>query len=257
MESKEQQWLLKRAGKITSSNLSKLFTGGSRPATEEELAIYKIMKSTRKTTSIEFGETTINYLYQIQREKRLKCPTYQREIYNFTFGKEAEVYAIKWLRANRPDLVIRHCNSDDFEEIPFCKSKSGAYDSPDFFADEIIVGEIKSPVDKAKFEQMRDMTKEEVIGEYDLQFANHLNCNPQCTKLMYVLYDHQIDDDEFDVLDPLHPSRGIIFEYSREEFQDLIIAIEAKVRKVMAFLDAVDRGEYKVRQINEFKYEEK
>lgn len=262
--SKETEWLIKKVGKISSSNLSKLFTGGSRPATEEELAIYKILKSARKTTSLEFGETAINYLYQIQREKRLNKPTYQRDIYNFTMGKEGEPYGIAWLRANRPDLVIRHCSSDDFYEIPFCKSESGAYDSPDFYADEIIVGEIKCPVDKAKFEQMRDMTKEEVVGEYDLQFANHLNCNPQCTKLMYLLYDSQVDDDEFDVLDPLHPSRGIIFTYDRSEFLDLIAAIEAKVRKVMAFLDLVDRKELKedgkpwlIRDINDFKYEEK
>lgn len=261
---KEEKWLIERAGKITSSNLTKLFTGGSRPATAEELAIYKLVKSAKKTTPLEFGETAINYLYQIQREKRLHKPTYQRDIYNLTFGKEAEVYAVAWLRANRPDLIIKYCNSDDFDLIPFCSAPSGVHDSPDAFAGKTevmdIVCECKCPVDKNKFEQMRDMSKEEVVGEYDLQFANHLNCNPTCSKLLYWVYDAQVDDDPFDVLDPLDPSRGIIFTYDRSEFTDLISQIEAKVKHVMAFLDVIDRGELKpdgkpwrVRDINDWK----
>jgi len=250
---KEELWLIERAGKITSSNLTKLFTGGSRPATAEELIIYKLVKSAKKTTPLEFGETAINYLYQIQREKRLKAPTYQRDIYNFTFGKDAEKYAVMWLRANRPDLIIKYCNSDDFDSIPFCSAPSGVYDSPDAFANEDIVIEIKCPVDKAKFEQIRDMSKEEVMGEYDLQFANHLNCNPTCHKLLYVIYDSQVDDDPYDLLDPLHPDRGVIFEYDRSEFAYLILSIEDKVKHVMKFLALVDEGKMKVRDINNWK----
>lgn len=259
--SKETDWLLKRAGKITSSNLKKLFTGGRVNLTPEQMAI---IGGNRKTMDVEFGDVAIGYLYQLQYEKRLGKPIYQRDNYNFEFGKNAEPYAIANLRANHPDWDIKHCSSNDFDEIVFCKSESGCYDSPDFYVGSDIVGEVKCPVDQAKFEQMRDMTKEEVKSEYEYQLANHLNCNPNCTKLIYFIYSAQVDDDELDTLSPLAPSRGIIFEYSRSEFTDLITAIEAKVRKVMAFLDLVDRGELKadgkpwlIREINEFKYEEK
>ena len=62
-----------------------------------------------------------------------------------------------------------------------------------------------------------------------------------------------MDDDEFDTLDPLDSSRGIIFTYDRSEFTDLIAAIEAKVTHVMSFLEAVDAGECRVRDINNWK----
>ena len=220
-----------------------------------------LVKDNRKTVDAEFGEVAINYLYQIQREKRLGKPTYQREIYNLEFGKKAEPIAIQWLRHNRPDWIVKHCDSDDFEQIPFCLSEAGCGDSPDGYVGLSSVLEVKCPVDQAKFEQMRDMTAEEVRGEYDFQFANHLNCNPTCSKLIYVLYDCMIDDDPLDVVDPLHPDRGIIFEYDRSEFEPLIAEIEAKVSRVMKFLAAVDRGEkkpdgkvWRIRDINEYKF---
>lgn len=247
MEKKESDWLKKRAGKITSSNLKKLFTGGRRDLTDAERAV---IGGNRKTIDVEFGETAISYLYQLQREKRLQKPTYQREIYNLEFGKKAEPIAIQWLRANKPDWIIKHCDSSDFDEIPFCLSEAGAGDSPDGYVGLSGVLEVKCPVDQAKFEQLRDMTAEEVRPEYEYQFANHLNCNPTCSKLIYLCYDAMVDDDPMDVTDPLDPSRGILFEYDRSEFQELIDQIEEKVKKVMRFLADVDAGKCRVRDIN-------
>ncbi len=247
MEQKEQQWLQRRAGKITSSNLKKLFTGGRRDRTDKERAV---IGGNRKTIDVEFGETAISYLYQLQGEKRLGRPMYQRDNYNFEFGRKAEPYAVAYLRANYPNWIVKHCSSDDFPEIIFCKSEAGAWDSPDFYVGLSAVGEIKCPVDRAKFEQLRDMTKDEVRVEYEYQLANHLNCNPTCSKLIYFIYSAQIDDDELDLLDPLDPSRGILFTYDRSEFTDLIDQIEAKVTRVMKFLADVDAGKCKVRDIN-------
>jgi len=249
MEAKEQHWLQRRAGKITSSNLKKLFTGGRRDLTDAERAV---IGGNRKTIDVEFGETAISYLYQLQREKRLGRPTYQRDIYNLEFGKNAEPVAIAWLRANRPDWIVKYSNSDDFDEIPFCKSAAGAYDSPDGYVGLSSVLEVKCPVDQAKFEQMRDVTAEEVRGEYEYQFANHLNCNPTCSKLIYLVYDCMVDNDPLDITDPLDPSRGILFEYDRSEFQELIDQIEDKVRRVLGFLEAVDNGRTRVRDINSY-----
>jgi len=258
MEQKEQEWLKKRAGKITSSGLAKLFTGGRRDLTDTERAI---IGGNRKTMDVEFGEVAIKYLYQLQREKRLQKPTYQRELYNFEFGKKAEPMAIAWMRANYPDWIVKHCSSDDFPEIVFCKSEAGAWDSPDFFVGLSTVGEAKAPVDQAKFEQLRDMTKDEVRGEYELQLANHFNCNPTCSHLIYMIYDHMVDEDEMDIIDPLHPSRGILFTYDRSEFQELIDQIEEKVGRVMRFLADVDAGKckldgtrWRIRDINEYKF---
>ena len=250
MEAKEQNWLKKRSGKITSSNLKKLFTGGRMNLTPLQMLA---IGGDRKTIDVDFGDVAIGYLYQLQSEKRLGKPIYQRDNYNFEFGRNAEPYAIAYLKANYPEWDIKHCSSTDFSEIVFCRSESGCFDSPDFYVGSNIVGEIKCPVDQAKFEQMRDMTKEEVRGEYELQLANHLNCNPNCSKLIYFVYSCQVDDDEFDTLDPLDPSRGIIFTYDRSEFTDLIAQIEAKVTYVMSFLEAVDRGECRVRDINNWK----
>lgn len=244
--SKETEWLQRRAGKITSSSLKKLFTGGKRNLTPIEQLV---AGGNRKTIDVEFGETAIGYLYQLQREKRLGKPIYHRDLYNFEFGKKAEPYAIAWLRANYPDWIVKHC-AVDFEEIVFCKSEAGAWDSPDFYVGLSTVGEVKCPVDQAKFEQMREMTKDEVRGEYEYQLANHFNCNPTCSKLLYFIYDAQVDDDELDVLDPLDPSRGILFEYDRSEFEELISQIEEKVSKVMRFLADVDAGKCRVRDIN-------
>ena len=242
---KEEKWKLDRMGRPTSSKLDDLFTGGSRPSTPEELAAYKLVKSLRKTVDIEFGATAINYLYQLKRERRIKKPHYERSNYNFDYGNEQEVYAVKWLRANHPELIIRHCSSDDFEEIVFNVHESGLGDSPDGYVNNDTVLEIKCPVDENKIEEIMDMTKSEAKKEYARQFAGHFLCAPWATELLYVVYDGMKDDDPNDLRDPLSPDRGIIFTYSREEFTELIAAIEAKVKYVISFLDVVDRGELK------------
>ena len=105
----------------------------------------------------------------------------------------------------------------------------------------------------AKLKRIKEMSKEEARVEHEYQFAGHFIGKPDAVKLLYVAYLGQNDDDPNDTLDPLDPSRGIIFEYDRSEFQDLIEQIEAKVSHVMAFLADVDAGKCRVRDINTWK----
>lgn len=256
--SKETDWLKKRCGRPTSSKNSVLFKGGSRPATEEELRIYKLIKSTRKTTDLEFGDTALDCFYELSWERESGIPTYTPSNRNFEWGKQQEPYAVKWLIANHPEFIIRHCSSDDFDEIVFNVAECGLGDSPDVYyrrIEEVTenVGEIKCIMSGAKLKRIKEMSKEEARVEHEDQLAGHFIGKPDATKLLYICYLGQNDDDPFDILDPLDPKRGVIFEYSREEFTDLISQIEAKVKYVMAFLEAVDRGEVRVRDINDWK----
>lgn len=256
---KEANWKKKRVGIPTSSKLDALFTGGLRPATDEEIAIYKIMKSTRKTTPVEFGDTAIDYLYQLSYERESGIPTWTPSNRNFDWGNEQEIYAHKWLCANHPELNPRHCAGSDFDEIVFNIGECGLGDSPDEYFNDDAVGEIKCVMTGAKLKRLKEMSKEEAMQEYMYQFAGHLTCAPWAKKMIYTAYLGQNDEDENDILDPLAPERGITFEYDRSEFSDLITAIETKVKYVMAFLDAVDKGELKpdgkklrIRDINEW-----
>ena len=256
METKQENWLKKRSGRPTSSKAETLFKGGSRPATDEEIAIYKLVKSTRKTVDLEFGETAIEYLYELAYERESGQPTWTPSNRNFDWGSAQEPYAIKYLKANHPELDVKHCSGDDFPEIVFNVSACGLGDSPDFYSGTDVVGEIKCVMTGAKLKRIKEMTREEAMQEYRYQFAGHLIGSPWANKLIYLVYFGQNDDNQYDILDPLDPSRGIIFEYDRSEFTDLINKIEAKVTKVMAFLALVDEGKYKVRDINNWTYEQ-
>ena len=250
---REEIWLKKRGGRPTSSMLKILCTGGRRDRTPAELKAASLLKDSRKTVDVEFGDSAITYLYQLKRERRRQKPTFNRDNKNFEWGRSQEGYAIAWLRANRPDWDIRHCNcEDDFPEIVFNIAECGLGDSPDFYVGNEVIGEIKCTVTESKFEQIMDMTKEEAVKEYDLQFTGHFIGEQKAERLVYLVYDGQNDDDPFDTLDPLDPSRGVIFEYSREEFKATIAEIEPKVTKVMKYLDLCDKGEAKVRDINNF-----
>ena len=253
MESKEQAWLKKRSGRPTSSKVETLFKGGSRPATDDEVVIYKLIKSTRKTTDLEFGEVAIDYLYELAYERESGQPTWTPSNRNFDWGKQQEPYAIKYLKANHPELDVKHCSGDDFDEIVFNVGSCGLGDSPDFYSGSDAVGEIKCVMTGSKLKRIKEMTREEARKEYEYQFAGHLIGAPWSTKLIYCAYFGQNDDNEYDTLDPLDPSRGIIFTYDRCEFTDLIAAIEAKVTHVMSFLEAVDAGKCRVRDINNWK----
>ena len=248
---REQVWKHKRAGRPTSSAVKVLCTGGRANRTPEEIRVAKLFKDTRSTKDVEFGEGAMTYVYELVREKRRNKPTFNADNKNFRWGHNQEPYAIKWLRNAYPDWNIRHCSDEDeFADIVFNIAECGLGDSPDFYVGEDIIGEVKCPVDEAKFERIREMTREEAREEHEYQFAGHFIGDPNVKSLIYFIYDGQNDDDEDDVLDVLDPDRGIVFTYTREEFQPLIDEITGKVKRVCEFIEMCVNGECKVRDIN-------
>jgi len=61
-----------------------------------------------------------------------------------------------------------------------------------------------------------------VVDEYRYQFCGHFIGNPHCTKLIYVCYDGNDEDDEFDNGDLMDENRAVVFVYDRSEFEGLI-----------------------------------
>lgn len=249
MNERERRWKLKRCGVPTSSALEKLDSGGRENLKGDELIAAKIAKS-RTTVDVEFGEVAKGYIRELIREKKRNKPTFHRDNFNFDWGHKQEPMAIAWLRQNTM-LDVKSC-TEDFSEIVFNICECGLGDSPDFYVGED-VGEIKCPTSEAKFEAMLEMDKWEIAEEYSpLQLAGHFIGKPDAKKLYLLVYDGQNDDDEMDILDPLAPERGILVEFTREEFEDKILKIEEKVRFVVDFMEKCLRGEAKVNEINKY-----
>lgn len=249
MEQKEKSWRLERSGLVTSSGLAKLFTGGREPlsAQERELGLYG---KNRTTKDVEFGEVAKTYLLGLVHEVKRGKPLYSRELYNFDWGHQQEPMAVKWLRANTMFRVLS-C-AEDFESIVFNVAGCGLGDSPDFYADDSGIGEIKCPVSEAKFEEALELTPEEALQEYRLQLAGHLLAAPWADRLHYLIYNGQNDDDPFDTLDPLAPERGILFTYYRHELSDDCEQIRKKVLWTSYFVQLAATGAVRVRDVNHY-----
>ena len=238
MDNREKEWLLKRTGRFTASGMKKLMTKG--------------------TKGRAFGDTAIGYLYQIAYERRTGRPVRGTHCANFDFGHENEPRAIEWLRANT-NLTVRSCTTD-YPDIIFVTHPQKDYigDSPDFYClddnDKIeAIGEIKCFASQAKFEEVLESTKADMVDEYKEQLATHFLCHPEVDKLIYVIYDGSSDDDDFDPCDFNNPDRGAIFIYYRSEFKDLIQLIEKRADAgFQHILIAEQQTEVRIRDINDY-----
>ena len=105
---REQVWKQKRIGRVTSAVLSKLMTGGRTNRTPDEIRIAKLLKDTRITKDVEFGDGAMTCIYELVREKRRNKSTYNADNKNFRWGHNQEPYAIMWLKANRPEIGRAH-----------------------------------------------------------------------------------------------------------------------------------------------------
>lgn len=238
MESRQKNWLQRRAGHFTASCMKKLLTKG--------------------TKGRKYGDTAIGYLYQIAYERRTGRPVRSAKCANFDFGHENEPRAIEWLRANT-QVNIRHCEAD-YPEIVFKQHPNLDFigDSPDFYVvndDEEIeaLGEIKCLASQAKFEEMLESTKSDVVDEYKEQLATHFMCHPGVDKLLYVIYDGSSDDDEFDPGDFDNEDRGVIFVFYRKEFEELIEQIEARCKEAWDYMQIVKQDpDLRIKNINSY-----
>lgn len=163
---KRALWLQKRSKCIvTASQLPKLMTGGR---------------------GSDWGDTSKAVLYAAKYCKRTSLQLEEKDLYNFRWGHEQEPNAIEWLRANCME-EIKSC-STDFDEIVFNQPFDGFGDSPDFYAGSI-VGEIKCPVDQAKFEMCLDIDRIDDKHENYWQLLGHFIGSPESNELWLVYFD--------------------------------------------------------------------
>jgi len=249
MDDKEKRWKQKRIGKITSSCLSKINTGG------------------RGKSGGKYGDTCFCYLYEVMYERVTGEEASGLDNANFRIGRENEPYAVQWLRDNIASLdlnlppeyamgliEIEHC-SVDLPEIVFDEPFGGVKfgDSPDIKLRKqdgacVAVGEIKCLVSKGKFQKYKMSTPADLIDEHKEQMCGHFMANPGVDKLLYLVYDAIIEDVETsrDISDP---SRGIVIIYDRSDFGDLIDELEARIREADAAVDEAIRLGVKIETV--------
>lgn len=239
---REVEWKKKRASRITSSNIAKLFQGG------------------RKKTDT-FGKGAIDYIKEIVfqiKENDLAPNQYAKQM---EFGKENEPLAIEWLSKRLDfgqDLVSGTNDKDDIVFREWAGKACG--DSPDGDVYNIdrthaAVVEIKCPYDKVKACSLTSKntegnpiySKAEVLNEYNFQFAGHLAAAPEANELWYVIYNAHQNEITGDFYD-----RGVLYRYSRVELQPLIERIEYRLPKVHDFILKCVAGEYRPEEINSY-----
>lgn len=169
---KRELWLIKRSKCIiTASVLPKLNTKGTRGAL--------------------WGDTAKKVLHGARYCKRTGLQLEEKDFYQYRWGHENEPNAIAWLRANCME-EIKSC-AEDFEEIVFNQPFPEFGDSPDFYANDNIVGEIKCPVDQVKIDELWDLDAiDESHPDYE-QFLGHFIGEPDKDELWYFIYDAYAD----------------------------------------------------------------
>ena len=210
--SKHDQWLIKRAGRPTSSACDVLF-----------------VKPRKKADVWSAG--AITYLKEKRAERNMGRPKKETTFSAGEWGNEQEVNGMEWLRQNL-NLTVMHADAD-YDEKLFEITDFGLGDSIDGF----IVAEfdhdirkksieMKSPVpwsatwchlfnSKLSEEQLREW----ILKEYGYQVRGHLMAYDM--PCLFLVYNGRDIEDRFDTLDELDESRGYITEFTRDDFDDL------------------------------------
>lgn len=216
---KEMVWKQKRLGVISASELGDIVSASG-----------KII------------DTNLDYVRRkrFERKHKFSLPVSARA---FDIGHEQEPYAVKWFRANVPDVEIVY--SQDCAEIPFWRADWGRFGaSPDCFTpDESIVVEIKTVVGNTTAEYYDDdATPYEdkmasVRKEHGMQIAGQFLSNPKVREIWVLKYLHQRDEVDEDTDTPLAPWRGHLFKFKREEFD-----LEELKNRIVLFDLFIDSG---------------
>lgn len=211
LSQKEYEWLSEKAGYISASKLDDLTTKG---------------RSGRM-----WGDTAITYLYKLQRERKRGIPSPILSARPMTFGSENEPYAIDWLKENY-NKDIKDCSRDfdkkifrKREDVMFGASPDAILGTPNnvnhIFEIKCVYGEKETNwmfSDTVPY----DEKKAAVLKEHRSQLAGLLLAFEECENISLLKYDAQRDDNPFDCIDPMDKSRGILFEFTRNEFGDYI-----------------------------------
>lgn len=217
MESKEYEWIKKKIGVFSSSQLDSLMPG---------------------VRSDKWTDGNMTYLYSIQRQRTLNQPPPPVPSKTMQLGIDNEPYAVAWLRENT-DFNIAHC-SEDFEEKIFVKTEWGLGCSPDVYVlgnegqvDRLIEIKTVAGASTTNFYFSPTVTHEKkrlkAFDEHKDQLAGQLCCFPSVDIIYILKYDPQIDEDPFDLRSPLDPTRGILFKYTRSEFGMYLDLVKERV----------------------------
>lgn len=199
---KEREWLNRRAGFISASELHNLFSASGK-----------------------FIDGMVDYCRhkRFERKHGYVIPFTSRAM---EIGKEQERYAYEWLKANVDELKDSLLYAQDQSEIPFWTVPDlhfGA--SPDTFTiDRRIIVEIKTVVgigeteywddDTIPYDEKRDL----VLREHGAQLAGQLLSSPVTEEIWLVKYLYQNDDIDKDMDSPVAPWRGWLFKFHRDQF---------------------------------------
>ena len=218
--SKEEQWLGRRVGMITASELSEI-------------------------TSAKGGiiETNLSYIRKKRWERKhgFAHSVYARPM---EIGNEQEPYIWEWAKKNlgMADIIY----SKNLPEIPFWTAEDcplGA--SPDaFLPSEEIVFEFKTLVGATSIEFFGDDNtsyeekKAAVWKDHGDQLLGQFISNPKVKEIWLIKYIYQDDDVPQDVDSPTADWRGIVFKFKREEYASSIDAMKLRIKLFDAMIDS-------------------
>jgi len=231
---RELAWKLERSKRITSSNLKKLNTGGTKGRL--------------------FGDTAIGYIEDIVMSIQENDPMETEDkatAWQMQFGNDNEPLAVNWVRENFMETV--KCGTTDFTEILFMRVGLHFGDSPDLIvydADEypIAWGEVKCMANKKKAikNTKPTTTLADVIDEYRDQIIGHFIGSPNVDQGWLVLYNAHVRSNGIPY------NTGIRFIVKREDFEPSITLTEKKIEKVYRFILECVAGKYKPENVNEW-----
>lgn len=238
---KRERWLKERYGLVTSSGLAILNTGGRRDLTTEEIEQYG---GKRKTADVEFGQSAINYLYQLKYERRTGIGRSEVSAKNFEWGRENEPVAVAWRREQDMKTIL-HC-SEDFDEIVFYKPFEGFGDSPDCLIQNAKgetegVVEIQCSVDQAFIEKVWSDDYSVARADKYYQFLGHFLGCLEAKYIEWLIFD-------------AYTYQGRIIRIDRSEFEPEIAKQKEKIIRASQYVDLclIDPDKYKLTEINQY-----
>ena len=234
MDAKEEKWLKDRIGFISASEVDKLMSKSGK-----------------------WTQGNITYLYKIQRQRFLKEPAPPVFSRIMQIGTENEPYAVEWIKVNMRWTVV-HCDKD-LSEKAFVKTDWGLGSSPDAYLVEdafsdnlghIIAAKIKALIEikcvvgeettnyyfspTVPFEKKRLRA----FDEHRDQMAAQLLTHPFVNTIYLMKYDPQDDENPWDLRPVLDESRGLLFEFSRDEFGSYLDEMKERVTFANDYLNS-------------------
>jgi hypothetical protein len=134
------KWQQARCGRFTASEIHKLFAGGKRPMTEDELKEEKANGGKRKTIDTYFGEGALTYI-KTKLAEILTGEVVEVEVVATEWGNSQELDAILEFE-NKTGLKVDYLGKGNPQFIPYGDYAGG---SPDGFVGDTALIEVKAP----------------------------------------------------------------------------------------------------------------